>query len=318
MVAPEQGVRALAAKETTFFMHHYEASPYAEKIRAMFGLTGHRWGSVLSPPYPPRPNIDPLAGGYRRIPVAQSGADIFCDTALIATEVAEFTGHPELAPVIDDPAVLALVERAEGAVFFAAITSVSPLRLLGKLLISNGPVSTVKFVRDRAGMMKGASVQPPRGKDAAQMFDEFLAELDRHLADRETIDGKQISYADFCIYHPIWLALSVGGAKTLHQYACLRGWLQRMDGLGQGGREEMRPSDAFDAARDCEPRDLPDGEVAHESVGKEVTIAPADYGKVGVTGTLVAASNERYILARDTERFGTVHVHFPREGYAVT
>ena len=64
----------------TIILHHYDASPYAEKIRLMFGLKGMRWHSVLSPEQPPRPNVDPLSGGYRRIPIAQIGADVFCDT----------------------------------------------------------------------------------------------------------------------------------------------------------------------------------------------------------------------------------------------
>ena len=69
-------------------LHHYEGSPYSEKIRLMFGMTNTRWLSLSSPMRPPRPNLDPLTGGYRRIPVAQIGADIFCDTSLIAGEVA--------------------------------------------------------------------------------------------------------------------------------------------------------------------------------------------------------------------------------------
>ena len=67
-----------------FILHHYDRSPYAEKVRLMFGVTNSEWQSLLSPPWPPRPNVDPLAGGYRRIPVAQCGADIFCDSAVIA------------------------------------------------------------------------------------------------------------------------------------------------------------------------------------------------------------------------------------------
>jgi glutathione S-transferase len=307
----------LATGDQTFFLHHYEASPYAEKIRAMFGLIGGRWGSVLSPPYPPRPNVDPLAGGYRRIPVAQIGADIFCDTTLIATEVAEFSGHSELAPDLSDPDALALVNRAEGDVFFAAITSVAPLKLLGTLLLRNGPFSTMKFVRDRAGMMKGASVRPPQGDAAARLFDEFLADLDTHLGSRESVDGDQISYADFCAYHPIWLALSVGGGKTLRQYANVCRWRERMEALGHGDRQEMSAEDAFDAAAGSDPRSLPTDEGASESLGGDVTIAPSDYGKIGVQGKLVAATDERYVLLRDTERFGAVHVHFPREGYDV-
>jgi glutathione S-transferase len=302
-------------KDNIFILHHYERSPYAEKIRAMFGLAGGEWGSVLSPPYPPRPNLDPLAGGYRRIPVAQIGADVFCDTALIATEVAAFTGRPELAPQIDDESARALAERAEGDVFFAAITAVPPLLLLGKLLISGGPFSTMKFVKDRAGMMKGASVKPPQGEAAAQLFREFLGDLDAHLASRQTLTGNDITYADFCVYHPIWLALSVGSAKRIEDFTHVRRWFEAMSALGEGQRREMSGEDAFAAASDADPRELPPGSQTHEGVGSEVSIAPADYGKIGVQGTLVAVCDDRYILRRDTERFGAIHVHFPRDGY---
>ena len=37
----------------TMILHHYEASPYAEKIRLMFGLTNAHWKSLLSPVQPP-------------------------------------------------------------------------------------------------------------------------------------------------------------------------------------------------------------------------------------------------------------------------
>lgn len=299
----------------TFFLHHYEASPYAEKIRLMFGLASQPWGSVITSPYPPRPDVDLLAGGYRRIPVAQVGADVFCDTALIAAELAGLTGRGELAPTVADPAAQALAGRAEGEVFFAAITSAPPLKLLGKLLSSVGPLGTVRFIRDRAGMMKGASSQPPQGAAAGRLFDAFLADLDAHLADRDWLGGDRPDYADFCAYHPLWLAQSVGGATTLPRHAKVPAWMGRMAALGQGDRREMTPAQALEAAGECAPRPLPDDAGSHEALGGEVTIAPDDYGRIGVTGTLVAATGERYILARETERLGTVHVHFPREGY---
>ena len=302
----------------TFFLHHYEASPYAEKIRVMLGLARQAWGSVLTSPYPPRPDVDPLAGGYRRIPVAHLGADVFCDTALIATEVAALAGREELAPTIADGEARALAERAEGAVFFAAITSAPPLKLLGKLLASAGPVGTLRFVRDRSGMMKDASTRPPRGEEAARLFDAYLADLDEHLAARHCLAGAAPSYADLCAYHPIWLARSVGGASTLKRYANVGEWMERMASVGHGGRREMTTEQAFREAAQSEPRPLPDDPGAHEALGSEATIAPDDYAKTGVTGTLVAATGERYILARETERLGTVHVHFPRAGYALS
>ena len=106
-----------------WILHHYEESPYAEKIRLMFGHAGIAWSSVLSPPMPPRPSLDPLTGGYRRIPVAQKGADLFCDSALIALEIASASDRRELRPdsVADDRSDL--VARAQGDVFFSIITS---------------------------------------------------------------------------------------------------------------------------------------------------------------------------------------------------
>lgn len=302
----------------TFFLHHYEASPYAEKIRLMFGLASQAWGSVLTSPYPPRPDVDPLAGGYRRIPVAHLGADVFCDTALIATELAALTGCAALAPTIAEPQARALAERAEGDVFFAAITSAPPLKLLRKLLSAAGPLGTVRFIRDRAGMMKGASSEPPKGGEAAQLFDAFLADLDAHLAAHACLGGDQPGYADFCAYHPIWLAQSVGGAVTLKRYAAVLAWLDRMASLGQGERREMTPEQAFAEARESTPRALPADPGSHEALGSKVTIAPDDYARIGVTGTLVAATGERYILAREAEGLGTVHVHFPQAGYALS
>jgi glutathione S-transferase len=309
--------REMEGKNRTFILHHYEVSPYAEKIRAMFGLTGHAWGSVLSPPYPPRPVLDELAGGYRRIPVAQLGADIFCDTALIAEEVAAFTEHAELAPRVESADAQALVERAEGAFFFAAITSVPPLQLLGKLILRNGPTGTLRFVRDRTSMMQGASVKPPRGKAATQLLRAFLADLDAHLSERDWVDSADPGYADFCIYHPIWLALSVGSARILQQHANVRRWLGRMQELGQGGRVEMSAEEAFSEAEIFSPRALPPAVVTHALLGEYVSIAPDDYGKVGTRGVLLSADADRYILARSSERFGVLHVHFPRAGYAL-
>ena len=75
-------------------LHHYPMSPFSEKIRLMFGYADMEWLSVISPESPPRPIVEPLVGGYRRIPVAQSGADIFCDSRLIADEIANL-GQPQ-------------------------------------------------------------------------------------------------------------------------------------------------------------------------------------------------------------------------------
>ncbi len=306
------------ADGSVIYLHHYEASPYAEKIRAMFGLTGSAWGSVLSPPYPPRPNLQPLVGDFRRIPVAHHGADVFCDTVLISREVAALTGHDELVPTVSDDAARALAARAEGEVFFCAITAAPALPLLGKLIMGNGLAGTLRFVKDRTAMMKGSSLRPPQGKAAAGVLKDFLAALDEHLSNRDCMAGDDISYADFCAYHPLWLALSVGGLKSLRGFANAEAWYARMLDLGEGERHELDPEAAFAEVAASEPRAVPESTIEHDALGRTVSIAPSDYGKDGVDGVLVAVLEDRYVLARNTERCGAIHLHFPRDGYTVT
>lgn len=306
------------SEETLLYLHHYEQSPYAEKIRIMFGLTTHRWGSVLSPPYPPRPNLQPLVGDFRRIPVAHRGADVFCDTSLIAREVAQLTGRNSLAPEINDERARTLAGRAEGDVFFCAITAAPALPLLGKLIVSNGPGGALKFVRDRVGMMKSASLKPPQGDAAKRVLKDFLSELDEHLQDRAHMQGEAFSYADFAAFHPVWLALSVSGLKSLDGYDRVADWYARIEQLGHGDRVEVAPEKALDDVAHAEPRATDAYTVSHDALGTEVTIAPADYGTTGVAGTLVAVGDDRYVLARSTEGCGAVHLHFPRQGYTVS
>jgi glutathione S-transferase len=68
-------------------LHHYPNSPFAEKVRLMLGFKGVAWRSVTIPRVLPKPDLMPLTGGYRKTPVMQFGADIFCDSACIAREL---------------------------------------------------------------------------------------------------------------------------------------------------------------------------------------------------------------------------------------
>ena len=48
-----------------------------------------------------------------------------------------------------------------------------------------------------------------------------------------------------------------------------------------------------------------------------VTVAAESFGLEPTEGILVAATESRYTLAREDERAGRLHVHFPRIGYAL-
>ncbi len=302
----------------TIILHHYRGSPYSEKIRLMFGYAGMRWLSLLSPPQPPRPNLDPLTGGYRRIPVAQIGADIFCDTAIIANELARIAGRPELDPAgIDGPTTTRL-EHGEGEVLGAALAAIPPYRLLTAILLSLGPVGAYRLVKDRQTAFRGGSSRQPRPQKAKGILQTHLQALEARLQGREWVDGDRPSLADFANYHPLWGHGHYGGGR-LDTGPRVREWFRKVADFGHGVREEVSREQVFAAARDAAPRALPDSvDDAPVAPGSVVSVAPVDYCVIPVTGTVAALTAERIILARETQEFGTLHVHFPRAGYAIT
>src|SRR5215510_4886010 len=58
---------------TDIILHHYNTSPYAEKVRTGLGFKGLAWASVELPVIMPKPNLTALTGGYRKTPVLQIG-----------------------------------------------------------------------------------------------------------------------------------------------------------------------------------------------------------------------------------------------------
>src|SRR5262245_38119965 len=67
--------------------HHYASSPFSEKVRLVFGYKDLDWKSVIIPVIMPKPDVIALTGGYRKTPILQVGADVYCDTALICRVV---------------------------------------------------------------------------------------------------------------------------------------------------------------------------------------------------------------------------------------
>ena len=84
---------------TDIILHHYETSPYSEKVRLGFGLKGLAWQSVEIPAIMPKPDLTALTGGYRKTPVLQIGADIYCDSQLIMCELERRHPTPSFYPV---------------------------------------------------------------------------------------------------------------------------------------------------------------------------------------------------------------------------
>src|ERR1700735_4277580 len=102
-------------------LHHFDRSPFSEKIRVIFGYKGLSWKSARIPPIMPKPDLLPLTGGYRRTPVMQIGADIYCDTQLILRKIESLHPEPSLYPDGSEGIVLALAWWADKTIFAPAL-----------------------------------------------------------------------------------------------------------------------------------------------------------------------------------------------------
>jgi hypothetical protein len=174
-----------------------------------------------------------------------------------------------------------------------------------------------RFIKDRSGFLKGGTSKPKAAADSREVMRALFETLEGMLATQPWIGGDAPSIGDFAVYHPIWLHLSCNGnlppaaSKT-------RDWYERVSQFGHGDRREITQDEAFERARSANPRPLPASEALDDlTLGQLVEIHPEDYGVVPVSGTLAAVTEERVILARKTDMFGELHVHFPRSGYAL-
>ena len=77
----------MSGQTSEVIFHAYLQSPVAEKIRVIFGMKEIAWRNVEIPRLPPKPMLIALTGGYRRTPVMQIGADIYCDSQCIIREI---------------------------------------------------------------------------------------------------------------------------------------------------------------------------------------------------------------------------------------
>ncbi|MBA4210140.1 MAG: glutathione S-transferase family protein, partial [Parvibaculum sp.] len=69
----------MTANADSIIFHQYDISPFSEKVRVIFGIKGLEWFACDQPVIMPKPELVALTGGYRKIPVMQIGADIYCD-----------------------------------------------------------------------------------------------------------------------------------------------------------------------------------------------------------------------------------------------
>jgi glutathione S-transferase len=305
-------------------LHHFDRSPFSEKIRVIFGFKRLSWRSVRIPPIMPKPDLMPLTGGYRRTPVMQIGADVYCDTQIIIREIERRFPSPTLFPPGAAGAPWALGMWTDRAFFQNTVNLV-----FGTL----GPKVPQDFIEDRS-KLRGAKFDLDRMRAAIpQMRDQMRAHLG--WIEAQLSDGRQwllgeFSLADVSAYMNVWYARTnlsaaedravAGVDKVFAGLEQVAAWESRMRELGHGLREEMSAGEALTIATKASPETVAEndpGDPNGRKVGDHVLIAPDDYGKVEVAGEIVSLSAQHIAIRRIDERVGEIVVHFPRAGFLV-
>ncbi len=307
------------AQAGSLILHHYDGSPFSEKVRLMLGYKGLPWLSVKVPVIMPKPDVVALTGGYRKTPIVQVGADIYCDTALIAhlldARAPASAGSPALFPP-NQPLAPLLAQWADSTLFWTVIPyAMQPAGMA--TIFKNVPPEVLKaFGADRAPFT--ANMKRQTAADATVNLGAYLGSLDAQLADgRPYLLGFEGSIADFAVAHCAWYLRRAGTLAEIIP-ANLSAWLDRMLAIGHGSFEPISGAQALAIAQSAPSHAATAVQAGLGfEAGQAVTVTPTDYGMDAVAGTLVGLSADEVVLARSDERAGHVHVHFPRRGFQI-
>jgi len=299
-------------------LHHYPNSPFAEKVRIAFGIKQLSWRSVHIPVIMPKPDLLPLTGGYRKTPVLQIGADIYCDTQCILRELERRFPQPSLYRGTDAGSANALAFWSDRNLFSPAVG----IGLAGR----STELMTPEFMADRA-KFSGRDVNPERLKAAAPMLlDQLRAQmgwLETMLADgRPFLLGQHPTLLDCAAYHPCWFIRVNAGAEAapLTEFQALQAWMVRVEQIGHGASSGLDAKEALSIARNASPAAvalLDARDPAGRTPGLRVQVVADDTGRDPVVGELIGSSRDHVTLRRVDPLVGEVAVHFPRAGFLV-
>ena len=302
--------------------HNYPQSPVAEKVRIAFGMKGLDWRNVEIPRLPPKPDVVALTGGYRRTPVMQIGADIYCDSICILREIERRHPSPTFFPGGADGMAYGVSRWTDGNLFDLCVKVI---------LGAAGDALDPAFAEDRGKLYLGpdwAEGLKAAGNDlphlASQLRAHFSWADDRLGTGRTFMLGDDPGLPDALIWHVYWFLRGrwADGPGFLGQFENLTAWAARMEAIGHGSASDLSPQEAIDIANATEIA-TPEGSDPLDpqglTPGMTVTVAPdVNSGEQVVEGSVRMADRDTVAILRTDDRAGAVCVHFPRAGYRIS
>jgi glutathione S-transferase len=305
----------MTANEIIF--HHYPASPFSEKVRVAFGIKKLAWRSVEIPNMMPKPDLMPLTGGYRKTPVMQIGADIFCDTQIILRELERRFPEPSLFPY-GRGLPYALAFWSDRLFFMPSV---------GVVFAEVGDMVPEAFKQDRAKMSGGTFSTDALKAAAPFARDQWRAHaafVDEHLSSgRPFLQGDNPTANDIHVYMNFWWirqAIPHVAETLLKEFRLVRAWTERVAAIGHGKPAPMDSKEALAIARAAAAEAQPSTDPFDPrglKAGDKVTVAADDYGRDPVAGEIVFSNAHEIAIRRHDDAVGEVVVHFPRAGFTV-
>lgn len=307
----------MSANAQSIILHQYDISPFSEKVRVVLGIKGLDWFACEEPVIMPKPELTALTGGYRKIPVMQIGADIYCDTQIIIRELERRFPAPSIFVGGDRGLGWGMGLWTDRSFFMAAVA----------VIFGNAPDAMGEdFKADRTKLM-GRPFDTEAMKAGAPMIAEQLRAnlgwLEEQLADgRKFLMSDEPGIADANAYYNLafirWIVPAA--ARSADEMPKLAAWEKRVRGIGHGGRQEISREAALDiakAATSTETVKADPGEPNGLKPGDRITVMADDYSRDPIAGELVSSSAQHVALKRSDARVGDVVVHFPRAGFLV-
>ncbi len=303
-------------------LHHYEISPFSEKMRKIFAAKNITWFGVIQPNMAPKPELTPLTGGYRRIPVMQMGAHIYCDTELMVKKIEALFPDPPLTPEAQSGVAAVMADWADHRLFSVAA---------GPTILEMIDLLPPEFMKDRAAMSDGfnpdfIALAAPHMRG---QFSQHCAKLNAALAASPFLLGDRFTLADASAFHVInFASLAPSLAGLIAGFPALEKWRDQIRDMGEGDHHPLEASAALSLARDSTPdtgsntasdsgaRD-DGGEGSGLQVGQMVRIQADDYGKEVTQGEIRILRHDEIAVLREDPDLGAIMVHYPRAGYRI-
>ena len=302
-------------------LHQYASSPFSEKVRCLLGYKELEYKSVDIPVIMPKPDLMALTGGYRKTPVLQYGADIYCDTAFICRFIEEICPTHPVYSASQEATLSAAALWTDTFLFRVSVAVAFQPKALASSELLSDPASAAAFMKDRADFTAGATALGMELDIAVPHWLAHMTKLNTQLSVSNFLGGDAPNILDFSTYHCCWFVYSNDVLKPeLEAFPHVAHWIQNMMAFNNRTPKLINSEAAIDIANSsqCLPQTQLDAIIDTDlAVGDSVEVLPIDYGFQATHGELVVASSSSIVMKRHDERAGELLVHFPRLGFQV-